>query len=132
MKKASGCPADSAGKRGHLLDSLALARYRITLEALETLSLPAYLGSTLRGACGHAFRRLCCPVPDGASCPIPDSCPYHVVFETAPPPGAEALRTHDDIPRPFVIAPLPAATRTEHPPGSELMFDAADHPGSAA
>src|SRR6266704_1894494 len=38
-------------------------------------------------------------------CPIPAQCPYHLIFETSPPPGSEALRTHDDIPRPFVIAP---------------------------
>ncbi len=38
--------------------SLALARYRATFEAVEPLILPEYLGSTLRGAFGHAFRRL--------------------------------------------------------------------------
>ncbi len=40
--------------------SLALARYRVSFEAVEPLDLPAYLGSTLRGAFGRAFRRLCC------------------------------------------------------------------------
>jgi hypothetical protein len=40
--------------------SLALARYRVSFEAVEPLDLPAYLGSTLRGASGRAFRRLCC------------------------------------------------------------------------
>ena len=38
------------------------------------------------------------------------------------PADAEALRTHDDIPRPFVIAPPPAGPH-EHPPGSHLVFD---------
>lgn len=84
--------------------ALALARYRVTLEALEPLHLPAYLGSTLRGAFGRAFRALCCPGRPGEPCPVPASCPYHLVFETAPPPGARALRTHEQIPRPFVIA----------------------------
>ncbi|MBI4610954.1 MAG: hypothetical protein HY726_18335 [Candidatus Rokubacteria bacterium] len=41
---------------------LVLTRYRVILEALEPLDLPAYLGSTLRGAFGQAFRRLACPV----------------------------------------------------------------------
>ncbi len=36
---------------------------------------------------------------------MPAQCPYHLIFETSPPPGSEALRTHDEIPRPFVIAP---------------------------
>ncbi len=102
--------------------SLSLARYRVTFEALEPLDLPAYLGSTLRGAFGHAFRVLCCPARPGEACPIPSACPYHVVFETAPPPGAVALRTHDEIPRPFVIAPPPAGAR-DYPAGAEVLFD---------
>jgi hypothetical protein len=101
---------------------LALARYRVTYEALEPLDLPAYLGSTLRGAFGRAFRQLCCPARLDEPCPIPASCPYHLVFETSPPPGAEALSTHDEIPRPFVIG-APPASAAEHPAGSDVAFD---------
>lgn len=104
--------------------TLSLARYRVTLEALEHLDLPVYLGSTLRGAFGRAFRRLCCLAPDGGPCPAPASCPYHLVFETSPPAGAGALSTHDEIPRPFVIAPPPASA-PQYPPGSEVVFDLA-------
>jgi hypothetical protein len=53
---------------------------------------------------------------------VPASCPYHLIFETAPPPDAEALRTHEEIPRPFVIAPPPACA-AEYPQGSEVAFD---------
>jgi hypothetical protein len=102
--------------------SLALARYRVTFEALEPLVLPEYLGSTLRGAFGHAFQRLCCLARPGEECPAPQSCPYHLVFETAPPPDAEALRTHEEIPRPFVIAPPPASAE-RYPAGSAVAFD---------
>jgi hypothetical protein len=105
-----------------MTDPLALACYRVTFEALEPLDLPAYLGSTLRGAFGRAFRQLCCPARRGEPCPIPDACPYHLVFETAPPPGAEALRTHDEIPRPFVIAPPPAGPGRQAA-GAEVIFD---------
>ena len=101
---------------------VVLTRYRVTVEALEPLALPAYLGSTLRGAFGHVFRALCCPARAGEACPVPHACPYHLVFETAPPPDATALRTHEAIPRPFVIAPPPAGAR-EHPAGSEVVFD---------
>lgn len=101
---------------------LALARYRVTLEAIEPLHLPEYLGSTLRGAFGHAFRQLCCLGGSDAPCPAPESCPYHVIFETAPPPGAVVLRTHESVARPFVIAP-PAGGPTEYPRGSEVGFD---------
>jgi len=84
---------------------LSCARYRVVFEAREPLDLPGYLGSTLRGAFGHAFRAVACPAPRGLDCPAPAQCPYHLIFETSPPPGSEALRTHDEIPRPFVIAP---------------------------
>jgi hypothetical protein len=109
---------------------LSLARYRVTVEAKDDLVLSAYLGSTLRGAFGHAFRALCCPARADESCPIPESCPYHVVFETAPPPGSEALRGHDDVPRPFVIARPPAEPR-EYPAGSQVVVDLT-HVGSGA
>jgi hypothetical protein len=105
-----------------MTSTLALARYRVTLEALEPLALPAYLGSTLRGAFGSAFRRLCCFGRDGELCPMPEACPYHLVFETAPPAGASALRTHEEIPRPFVIAPPPARAE-QYPAGGAVTFD---------
>jgi len=97
--------------------------------ARERLDLPAYLGSTLRGAFGHVFRTLACPGRFNQPCPIPDTCPYHLIFETSPPPGSEALRTHDEIPRPFVISPITddgakwlERGRHEIAPGSELSF----------
>jgi hypothetical protein len=102
--------------------TLALARYRVTFEALEPLALPEYLGSTLRGAFGHTFRKLCCPAPRDEACPIPAACAYYLVFETAPPPDSQALRTHDEIPRPFVIAPPPAAA-DEYRRGDHVVFD---------
>lgn len=101
---------------------VVLTRYRVFVEALEPLALPAYLGSTLRGAFGHAFRRLACPARPDEPCPIPATCPYHLVFETAPPPDAAALRTHEEIPRPFVIAPPPASA-AEYSAGSEVVFE---------
>ncbi len=101
---------------------LALSRYQVTLAAVESLDLPAYLGSTLRGAFGRAFRAVACPGRAGEPCPVPDTCPYHLVFETAPPPDAGALRTHEEVPRPFVIGAPPAAAAT-YPAGAELAFD---------
>ena len=102
--------------------SIALARYRVTLEALEPLNLPAYLGSTLRGAFGQAFKRLACPARGNEACPIPETCPYELIFNTKLPPDAPALRSYDEIPRPFVIAAPPAAAR-EYPAGSEVAFE---------
>jgi hypothetical protein len=113
---------DNAAAMGEGAAPLTLATYRVVFTAVERLDLPAYLGSTLRGAFGRAFRELCCPARGDEACPVPDSCPYHLVFETAPPPDAGALSTHDDVPRPFVIA-APPAYAAAYPPGSEVAFD---------
>ena len=109
---------------------LSCARYRVVFEALEPLDLPGYLGSTLRGAFGHAFRAVACPAPRGLDCPVPTQCPYHLIFETSPPPDSEALRTHEEIPRPFVIAPVDSEgcgsgeqARRLFQPGDEVSFE---------
>src|SRR5438132_12334523 len=94
-------PSDVASAQ----QSLSAACYRVTFTAAQRLDLPEYLGSTLRGAFGRAFRALACPSRIGEQCPIPSQCPYHLVFELSPPPGSDALRTHEEIPRPFVIKP---------------------------
>ena len=97
--------------------------------ARASLDLPAYLGSTLRGAFGHVFRAMACPGRFDQPCPIPETCPYHLIFETSPPPGSEALRTHEEVPRPFVIAPITndggwlEQGRRLIAPGEELSFD---------
>jgi len=102
----------------------------VVFEALEPLDLPGYLGSTLRGAFGHAFRAVACPAPRGLDCPVPAQCPYHLIFETSPPPDSEALRTHEEIPRPFVIAPADSEqagsderARRLFQPGDEVSFE---------
>jgi hypothetical protein len=108
---------------------LSASRYRVHFVAREVLDLPSYWGSMLRGAFGHAFRAIACPSPQG-ECPIPSQCPYHLIFETSPPPGSEALRTHDEIPRPFVIAPalsqgpVPSQPgRQQVKPGEKVSFE---------
>ncbi|MFQ5802013.1 MAG: CRISPR system precrRNA processing endoribonuclease RAMP protein Cas6 [Candidatus Methylomirabilales bacterium] len=103
-------------------EQIYFTRYRFSLQALEELDLPEYIGSTLRGGFGHVFRRIACPARKGEECPIPQQCPYHLIFETAPPPDAPALRNLEDIPRPFVIAPPPASERRTYRPGETLNF----------
>ncbi len=103
--------ADSSG--------LSLTRYEVVLQAEGPLDLPAWLGSTLRGAFGHAFRRTACP---GELCPDEAGCPYHQVFETRLPENAPALRSFDEIPRPFVIAPL-ADRGAPQPDAHRLPFE---------
>jgi hypothetical protein len=63
----------------------------------------------------------------GEPCADPQRCAYHLVFESAPPPGSEALSRHEEIPRPFVIAPEwrpgPEGYRRDYEPGQEISFE---------
>jgi hypothetical protein len=78
--------SSSAARSTKASGSLGANRYRVSFIAKDALDLPSYLGSTLRGAFGHAFRTIACPVPHG-DCPVPSQCPYHLIFETSPAPG---------------------------------------------
>lgn len=105
-------------------EKLTLACYRIRLLAgPRGLSLPAYKGSTLRGGFASTFQRLVCGTGKRQcrDCPLKQGCPYALVFESEPPPGSEALRNYESIPRPFLLEP-PLETRTEYPPGELLVF----------
>jgi len=110
-----------------VIERFRVARYELELTPVEPLSLPAFMGSTLRGAFGNVFRRIACSEPirarhrDCQGCLLRDSCPYAYVFETSPPPGSERLRTHTAIPRPFVLE-APARAEAVYPPGGSLRF----------
>ena len=105
-----------------MLSNFRLARYRMTLTALSTITMPPYAGSTLRGGFGHAFRKMVCtqgPI-DCKDCTLNAACPYPYIFETTPFEGAVQLRTYGDVPRPFVIDPLD--TRGEYRKGESFSF----------
>jgi hypothetical protein len=56
----------------------------LRLEAVDSGELPAYLGSTIRGALGHLLRpALCDGAGCGHDCQRPDSCRYFSLFEQA-------------------------------------------------
>lgn len=102
-----------------------VSKYQIVIEAgSQGLLLPPYKGSTLRGGFGSAFKRIACS-QRGLDCPaclLRTSCPYAYIFETAPPPGSEALRNYENIPRPFILEP-PLEDRTEYGPGEKICFN---------
>lgn len=103
---------------------LPVARYRFVLRARTHAVLPPYLGSTLRGAFGHAFRALACathrPTCDG--CQLRGDCVYPRTFEPTPPPDADRLRNLSNIPRPFVLEPPPWGSSERVAEGDELSW----------
>jgi hypothetical protein len=100
-----------------------LARYRLDFEVETPLHLPAYAGSTLRGAFGGALRATACmtkaKVCDG--CPLLATCPYAVVFEPRPPTAEHPLQDFNQIPRAYVIEPPQWGEKT-YAPGETLSF----------
>ena len=100
------------------LRKIRYARFRLEMAAGDRLRLPAYKGSTLRGAFGHAFKKLVCVKRDldCATCLIRDRCVYDYVFET-PFSGAGDPHGYPFAPHPFVIEP-PEETREVYEPGT--------------
>lgn len=101
---------------------LPLARYRLYWQTTKLVHLPAWAGSTLRGAWGHALRRLACMTrqPECAGCPLLTTCPYPALF--APPPMAHVLQKFSQPPAPYVIEPAGWGERSLAP-GEEFHFD---------
>lgn len=89
------------------LSNLQIAKFRITLQAQSEAILPALIGSTLRGAFGHALKAISCCVPhkNCEICFLSEACLYTTVFE----PTSLKLK---DLPRPFIFEPpIPPITR---------------------
>ncbi len=95
--------------------------YRFRLEFLEPGYLPAFKGSTLRGAFGHSLRRVVCALrsQDCPTCLVRESCTYQRVFETRVDPSQGPRRGVDVAPHPYVLVP-PAEERREYGPGDGL------------
>ena len=90
------------------LSNLKISRFEIVLQAQTEAVLPALIGSTLRGAFGHALKAISCCVghQDCEKCFLSESCLYPTIFE---PTSASKMK---DLPRPFVFEPpIPPLTR---------------------
>lgn len=100
-------------------------KIRFQLISLEPAHLPAYKGSLLRGAYGHALRKTVCIMPPKQLCEhcmVRTQCAYPKLFETFvehdPPPFMRGLNT---APRPYVFEPL--TTDKNFNKGDALEFD---------
>ncbi len=95
------------------------------LEAVDTIGLPDYKGSTFRGGFGNAFRRVVCALKrkDCMDCLLKSRCVYAYIFETSPPEATEVMgmNKYEKVPHPFVIEP-PKEKQRIYEPGEKLSF----------
>ncbi len=103
---------------------LRLARHEIHLRAVDDARLPAFSGSTLRGAFGFALKRAVCVMDhrDCSKCLLADRCIYPFVFETAPPAGSK-LESQQNAPHPFTLEPPVGVTEGRGDGGTERPRD---------
>lgn len=106
------------------LANFRFARFSFHLEALESLLLPPYKGSTLRGAFGHTFKKIACVNRQRvcSECLLKGKCIYSYVFETPPPSDTSKMRKYPYAPHPFVICP-PLEEKTHYERGECLCFE---------
>lgn len=101
---------------------LPLARYRFQFTVTRPIHLPDWSGSLLRGAFGHALRRLACMTraKDCAGCPLQNTCPYPAIF--APPAVDHKIQRFSQPPAPYLIEPENWGARLLTA-GDTLQFD---------
>lgn len=82
-------------------------RYDITLQVQRPVAWPHFAGSALRGAFGHALRRVACVTgqPHCQGCTLRSQCAYGAVFEPAPPTQPLHPSFRNGIPRYLVQPP---------------------------
>ncbi len=114
--------ADSTAGMGSPTHTLLVASLRFVATVEEAMTLPPYLGSTLRGAFGHALKEVGCFYRErGAPCEgcvenrgalaegRATRCVYGYIFETPRPPGAPLHERQPEVPHPYVIRPVSPA-----------------------
>jgi hypothetical protein len=101
---------------------LNLARYQLRLRARQAVVLPPFLGSTLRGAFGHALKAAVCVVNhrNCERCMLAERCIYPYLFET-PAPTIELLRGQKGAPHPFILMPPLSETCDDPIPRPDLL-----------
>lgn len=99
-----------------LLHALPITHLYITIEAIDTLHLPPYKGSTLRGGLGNALKQLLCVFENTQckTCLLKEQCLYALAFEGIGVEDHPFLRKMPRAPQPFVIRPGLEAKQVYH------------------
>ena len=105
---------------------MRIGTYRFDCLMTTAAQVPAYKGSMLRGAFGHAFKKVCCALrrQECTSCLLTETCPYSYVFEVHATTPAEASgRTRVSArPHPYTLSP-PLSDNREYQAGERFSFD---------
>lgn len=85
--------------------------------------LPAYRGTTLRGALGYCLKHVVCHVGKRScdTCFLRSRCAYPAVFEGLAPLGRTVMTKYPYVPQPFVLE-IGDREPTEIAPGVEYQF----------
>lgn len=124
MRRETQLPSTASERRDldGLVRALRWSRLRLALRAEEALHLPPYKGSTFRGAFGHAFKHVACPLRRGCEgCAHTSVCVYAYVFETAGAGDGSPVARGRTAAHPFVLEP-PETPAQEIPAGAELWL----------
>lgn len=111
---------------GYVLPTIPFVRLRFFLHAQRDCTLPSWKGSLLRGAFGHALRKVACAMPPQQacrSCLLLKQCVYTRLFEPfidGEPP--QFLRGLDTAPRGYIFDAA-AETQESYKTGDVLTFD---------
>ena len=104
---------------------MQVATYTFQCRFVTQAFLPEFKGSTIRGAFGHALKRISCALrrQDCGSCLLFETCAYAFLFEVkkALPFEAKRLRVAQR-PHPYVIVP-PNENQRVYSPGDTFSFD---------
>lgn len=101
---------------------LEVSAFRLHFKGPATAKLPDWLGSTWRGAMGHALKQTECHCrvsPKTSQLTHEPDCIYSLLFETPVPAGATRLRKYPSAPHPYVLRPY--KRNEQHP--DQLRLD---------
>jgi len=110
-----------------VISDLYFFKYRFRLITRKSFSLPAYPGSTIRGALGWAIRKTSCPEglweEDCKNCNHLETCVYPFLFKTLSKPEHRGfMRKYENPPPPFIIS-IPTHTKTVYKKDDPLSFE---------
>ncbi len=106
------------------IDKFQFAAYSFYLEAIDSLELPLYKGSTLRGGFGHALKNILClhRKQSCEKCSLNKTCVYAYIFENPQSAAGSQQKQTSNLPHPFVIEP-PLENKLKYQPGELLIFE---------